>query len=441
MVVASLKFQGVFLQDEPVRSLVNSLSKNKIFQTYLFLGSESVGKRRVAKAFAATLECLSPQPTNEGFWDCCEKCLSCKRILLDTHPDVTFLTPIGTEIRVDQVRRMHEMAFLNPFLGKWRIFIIDPADRLNEFSSNSLLKILEEAPPRVLFILLAKNPDRIVNTIKSRAVKIYFRSPSHQSARDTLYKIINRPPDEICMIYSACDGLFGMTLQHLSSQETFVQNQGKTLGESQVWYLSELGKIGAEFQNLFSHANSLEFAQKIFEGFKSVSPITLLLARKAFTREIALSPFLPAAFPTLFTKYLFEKIDRMKLEIRHQINSFLAGQKENYSSSLLKVVGEQFQQMIEDLGNRHVLDFFQSLLFWHSDFFRFKNTQDVTLLLNLDRKEDIMNLSRRHWATKKIECLKSLLSNFDLFAHNVNPTLILEDTLMRIGENIPWDVA
>ena len=151
--VKSRNFSGILLQEAPVSHLAGSFANGRIAQTYLFAGSRSIGRFRTALAFSALLQCLEPE--RNGLPDACGVCESCRRVAAGSHPDVHHITPEGYEIRIDQVRALQDAAVLKPTMGNWQIFIIDPADRLNNFSANSLLKILEEAPSYVVFILIA----------------------------------------------------------------------------------------------------------------------------------------------------------------------------------------------------------------------------------------------------------------------------------------------
>ena len=168
-------FSDILLQENPSNILRRSFEGGRIAQTYLFSGKPSVGRMTVAKAFAAILECKNPIKDEAGKIDSCGNCDNCKRILNDSHPDVRFVTPIGNEIKIEQIRSLQEMAVLKPTLGNWQIFIIDPAEKLNLSSSNALLKTLEEAPAHSLFILLASDTGAVLPTMLSRSEIVRFK--------------------------------------------------------------------------------------------------------------------------------------------------------------------------------------------------------------------------------------------------------------------------
>ncbi len=110
----------------------------------------------------------------------CGQCASCRRVAEGQHPDLLALRPAeGSEqIRVEQVRELCAELALTSHQGGFKVAIIDPADTLNRFAANALLKTLEEPPPRTVLVLVAAQPSRLPATLTSRCQRVRVRRPT-----------------------------------------------------------------------------------------------------------------------------------------------------------------------------------------------------------------------------------------------------------------------
>jgi DNA polymerase-3 subunit delta' len=161
--------------------LRRSLASGSPPHSYLFSGPERAGKRTAALWLAQALNCASPAGA-AGMREPCGRCSACARIASANHPDIVMLglepAPAGemrTAISVEQVREAAAMAALNPYEGRTRVFIFDPAGRMTEEAQNALLKMLEEPPPHVVFVLVAAQDGRLLPTVRSRCQPVEFR--------------------------------------------------------------------------------------------------------------------------------------------------------------------------------------------------------------------------------------------------------------------------
>jgi len=386
---------------------------------------------RLAKTFAAILQCLGPTISPDGEPGACGKCLPCRRVLAGSHPDVTFIRPLGNEIRIEQVRQMRDQAMLHPYLGKWRIFILDPADRLNESSANSLLKILEEAPDKVVFILIAEEIERILPTIQSRSEMIRFNHPSHKAARDTIVQISGLAPEVVARLYALTEGAFGATLA-LSSLETPI-GEYLPLGQAQVRFLEDIEKFSVHVQEKVNEAPSLEAALSMFESPEIALFLPLLESRKSFVRGLLMAESLPAAFPVMFTGAFQNAIQRSRKSLEKVIETVISRQKSAYASEIIKDIDWQFGLAVQMLFQAQIHGLLDCLRHWCEDLFHFGHTGDETWLLNLDRKEDIMTLSQARgigFAETEVQLLARIL---ELQSRNVQPGLLLENVFSSIG--------
>ena len=144
-------------------------------QAVLLSGPDGSGKTDFAQTIAAALLCTgaSPRP--------CGACASCNKIAHGTHPDLIVIDEGDGEIKVETARNIRDEAAILPNDGDRKVFIIHNADRMNLSAQNALLKVLEEPPRYVFFILLSSQPGVLLQTIRSRCA-IYQLEPPHVSA-------------------------------------------------------------------------------------------------------------------------------------------------------------------------------------------------------------------------------------------------------------------
>ncbi len=149
----------------------------------LLQGRAGIGKLVFAEALAASLLCESPQ--TDGL--ACGQCLSCGWLEQGNHPDFRLITPedkietdeSGAEkskkrnhILVDQIRGIADMVGLSSHRQGMRVVLLHPAEALNLESANALLKMLEEPPAGMVFVLVSHQPQRLLPTIRSRCHKV-----------------------------------------------------------------------------------------------------------------------------------------------------------------------------------------------------------------------------------------------------------------------------
>jgi DNA polymerase-3 subunit delta' len=135
---------------------------------WLLTGPPGSGRSTAARAFAAALQCP------EGG---CGHCKPCLTALAGTHADVSLIATEHVQLRVDDVRPLITTAQRSPSAGRWRVIVIEDADRLNDSSGNVLLKAIEEPPPRTVWLLCAPSADDVLVTIRSRCRRVGLRIP------------------------------------------------------------------------------------------------------------------------------------------------------------------------------------------------------------------------------------------------------------------------
>lgn len=142
---------------------------------WLFTGPPGAGRETAALAFAAALLC-DRELGARG----CGECRSCQTVLSGAHADLVHFTTEKTTITIDEARDFVVRAQDRPVVGRWRIMLIEDADRMPERTSNVLLKAIEEPPPHTIWLLTAPSPADVLITIRSRCRAVNLRVPSVQ---------------------------------------------------------------------------------------------------------------------------------------------------------------------------------------------------------------------------------------------------------------------
>ena len=174
----SKQFDAVIGQDLSVRILQNSLYSNQFFPVYLFSGQRGCGKTTSARLFAAAINCeqleiFQKNPREQKIP--CLVCPSCLAMASHSHPDFIEIDA-ASYTGVDNVRDIIESASLLPVLGHKKMYLIDEAHMLSKAAFNAFLKILEEPPASVIFMLATTDPHKIIETVRSRCFQLFFTS-------------------------------------------------------------------------------------------------------------------------------------------------------------------------------------------------------------------------------------------------------------------------
>lgn len=188
--------------------LTRMLQAGRVPGALIFVGIEGIGKKLFAIELTKALNCLQ---TEDG--EACDQCAACvrierfkfassnetednKSIIWSAHPDVGLLRADGRAFKVDQVRELEAETHFRPYEGKRRVFILDEADKLNEASSNALLKTLEELPATSHLFLITSRHDALLPTIRSRCQTIRFAPLSADEIEKHLLQNNKRSPQD-----------------------------------------------------------------------------------------------------------------------------------------------------------------------------------------------------------------------------------------------------
>lgn len=187
----SKNFQEVVGQPLAIRILQNSLYLKQFFPVYLFSGQRGCGKTSTARIFAAAVNCarlpefqIDPRKVAIP----CLECESCVAMSKSQHPDFIEIDA-ASHTGVDNVRNIIDSSSFLPLLSHKKIYLIDEAHMLSKAAFNAFLKILEEPPASVMFILATTDMQKILETVKSRCFQIFFDPVEHQVIQDHLEKL------------------------------------------------------------------------------------------------------------------------------------------------------------------------------------------------------------------------------------------------------------
>jgi DNA polymerase III subunit delta' len=170
-------FQDFPEQQQGVQLLQRAMERGRLAHGYLFSGNQLEELEGLARALAKTLNCRNPLRGIGGVaLDSCDKCLTCSKIENHNHPDVHWVRPESKTrvILIDQIRELMRDINLKPSEAEYKVAVIVGADRLNTQAANAFLKTLEEPPSKSILILLTTDPQRILETILSRCLRLSF---------------------------------------------------------------------------------------------------------------------------------------------------------------------------------------------------------------------------------------------------------------------------
>jgi DNA polymerase-3 subunit gamma/tau len=182
-------FSEVVGQKPIVQTLQNAIKLNRTGHAYLFCGPRGVGKTTMARILAKGLNCA--KGPDSATFEPCNECSSCKEIAAGQSMDVLEIDA-ASNTGVDNVRDLRDSARYAPSRDRNKIFIIDEVHMLSTSAFNALLKILEEPPPHVVFIMATTERHKVPATILSRCQQFVFRSISAAEIQAHLKEIVAR---------------------------------------------------------------------------------------------------------------------------------------------------------------------------------------------------------------------------------------------------------
>ncbi len=257
-------------------SLNNLIKDSHLPHAIIIDGDEGTGKHTLARFIAKAAMC-------EGENRPCGECRSCKLCESGNHPDIQPVVPEEKKkaLNAAQVRKIRSDSFVKPHYGGMKIFIIDKADFLSEVSQNALLKIIEEPPQNIMFILICESANRLLDTVLSRCVTFTLYPPESREALEYLLEHTDKKESEIISALNASHNNIGKALTALGRRR------------------SEKGAVAADFLNaLLENEPSLSLLLRLKPMEKDrarasefISELKILTAEK-IRENTANAPFL-----------------------------------------------------------------------------------------------------------------------------------------------------
>ena len=161
-------FNNLIGNEKIKKDLELVLKQGNIFHSYMFIGTEGIGKKQFAREFAKGILCLEENKP-------CGKCKSCLEFDTDNNPDFYYIGS-GEEksIKIEVIRGMQQKVGELPIVSNKKVYIIDDFENMTFQAQNCILKTIEEPPEFVTVLLITANESKVLNTIKSRCLKINF---------------------------------------------------------------------------------------------------------------------------------------------------------------------------------------------------------------------------------------------------------------------------
>lgn len=209
-------FQNMIGHKQVITHLQNAIKMDKVSHAYIIHGEHGSGKSILAETLAMTLQC------EKGGTEPCGVCHSCKQAISRNQPDIIHVThETPNTIRVDDIRtQVNGDIEIKPYSSKYKIYIIDEADKLNQQAQNALLKTIEEPPSYAIVLLLVSNIGALLPTILSRCVTLKLGRIDDKLIKEYLMKNLNVPDytADICVAFAG--GYLGRAVE-LASNEDF----------------------------------------------------------------------------------------------------------------------------------------------------------------------------------------------------------------------------
>lgn len=193
--------------------LEKSIKQNKLSHSYLFVGTQGIGKKMIATEFAKMILCLDDNKY-------CNHCKSCIEFDTNNNPDFVLISSDGNNIKIEQIRDIQKRIQEKPIISEKKVYIIDNADLMTTEAQNCLLKTLEEPPEFAVIILIGSNSNTFLPTIKSRCTIMNFNKISDEEMTKYLREKCDVKNIDQNMLYMY-QGSIGKALELKEKQEEY----------------------------------------------------------------------------------------------------------------------------------------------------------------------------------------------------------------------------
>lgn len=217
-------FKDIIGHEQIIEHLQNAIRMDKISHAYILNGPAESGKMMLAEAFAMTLQC------EKGESEPCLLCRSCKQAVDHNQPDIIYVThEKPNTIGVDDIRKqLNNDIVIKPYSSRYKIYIVDEAEKMNQQAQNALLKTIEEPPAYAVILLLTTNADSFLPTILSRCITLNLKAVKDSEIKAYLMKTYQIPDYQADVCTAFAQGNVGKAVK-LASSESFNELKASTL--------------------------------------------------------------------------------------------------------------------------------------------------------------------------------------------------------------------
>lgn len=360
-------------QQRVIDTLCSEVDRGNPTHAWLITGPPGSGRTTAARAFAAALQCTN-SPAG------CGDCENCKLVLSSSHPDVSFISTDKFEYQIADVRHLITRAQESASTGRWRIIIIEDADRMSERSTNVLLKAIEEPPARMIWILCAPSPADVLVTIRSRCRAVNLSVPSTADVADLLVRRDGLEPQQALFAARVSQSHIGVARLLARDEQARLQREKvvtlplrtTTLPQA-MGAASEISKLATErAENItgtdlqkkteqLRHANGLGPEETIPPGlrsqFKALDEDAKRFARRAsFDALDRTLTDLTTFFRDVLSLQLGTGIELINEHLRDKLESYSQGQSKEKSLAQLDAINQTRSRLAANVNQLMALE-------------------------------------------------------------------------------------
>ena len=311
-------FAAVVGHNDIIEHLQNAVRNGKVSHAYLFTGEPGSGKKLLATLFATLLQCET------GRANPCMKCPSCKKALSQNHPDIIMVTHEKPNvIRIDEIReQVVNTVDIKPYESRYKIYIIDEAEKMNPQAQNAILKTIEEPPAYAVIMLLSNSPDALLSTILSRCVRLNLKTVSDREVKEYLMHEMHLPDYEADVAAAFAQGNIGRA-QEAAAGDTFANLASRTvkiikdIHNLQIYEIIEIVReLSEEKQNIHDFLDILLMWFRDILLYKATREADNLVFRRELTeisREASVSSYEGI-------QEILDAIEKAKARLRANVN-------------------------------------------------------------------------------------------------------------------------
>ena len=208
-------FADIIGHEQIIQHLQNAIKADKISHAYILNGPDKSGKKMLAEAFAMALQC------EEGKPEPCLQCHSCRQAMNHNQPDIVYVThEKPNTISVGDIRaQLVNDVDIKPYSSKYKIYIVDEAEKMNPQAQNAMLKTIEEPPVYAVILLLTSNAGTFLPTITSRCVTLNLKAVGDEQIKSFLMEKCGIPDYQADICVAFAQGNVGKAMTLAASED------------------------------------------------------------------------------------------------------------------------------------------------------------------------------------------------------------------------------